>query len=78
MGSYNRVNSGDDLVRAKVMPKDSSTHLALIAYKRAEALRDTILAGVNDSMLGTWLPLVEQTYKDLGTEEVENPSWIQE
>lgn len=56
---YLSVETGQDLVRLGIKPKSSSRQMALIAYDRLTALRDHILAGIADEMLGRWEPLVE-------------------
>ncbi len=51
---YLKAKNGQHLVDLGICPKDSSRHLALITRKRLEAIRDRILAGLNDEMLGRW------------------------
>lgn len=53
---YLNVETGEDLIRLGVIPKDSSSHMALITYKRLVALRDSTLESITDEMLGAWIP----------------------
>lgn len=58
---YLDVKTGQDLIDKGVVPKDFPSHLALITYLRLKKIRDTILAGINDDMLGKWLPINDTT-----------------
>ncbi len=60
--TYENVKTGQDLIDLGVIPKDSSSHLALIAYKRLQVLHNRILASINDEMLGCWKPVIKATY----------------
>ena len=58
---YLNVKTGQDLLDLGIIPKDSSSHLALITKLRLEALRDNVLTGIDEQTLGSWLPaIVEQ------------------
>ena len=56
---YLNVKTGQDLVNLGVIPKTSAEYLMLITYKRLNALRDKILSGINEEVLGSWIPAVE-------------------
>ncbi len=71
---YLKVRTGQDLIDLGVIPKTSSEHLALIAKKRLEALREHILATINPEALGVWIPLVET--EDTEANELSNPQQI--
>lgn len=68
LDGYLKVKNGQDLIDAGVCPKDISTHVALIAMKRLKAIRDTILAGIDDDMLGRWVPLAKAGYQKVPKE----------
>ena len=51
---YLKVKTGKDLVNLGVVPKTSSTHLALITRRRLESILKTIVPQINDEMLGKW------------------------
>jgi hypothetical protein len=57
---YLDVETGQDLIELGIKPKSSSRQMALVAYSRLTALRDHILAQVEDDSLGNWRPLVER------------------
>lgn len=71
---YLKVKTGQDLIDLGVVPKTSSEHLALIAKKRLEALREHILATINPEALGVWIPLVEPVVTEAN--ELSNPQQI--
>jgi Mg-chelatase subunit ChlI len=74
---YLKIKNGQDLIKQGIVPKDSSTHMALITYRRLEALRDHILSNINDDMLGKWNPLVDPTLEMVGT-EISDPDRIRQ
>ncbi len=57
LDKYDGIKTGDDLKRIKIIPKSSSAHLALISYKRLEAIKTKLLGMITDEMLGSWNPL---------------------
>ncbi|MEK6963367.1 MAG: ATP-binding protein [Nanoarchaeota archaeon] len=60
---YIDVRTGQDLIDKGVVPKDSSSHLALIVHKRLKALRDHTLASLTNEILGRWQPLIQPETK---------------
>jgi len=56
---FKEVKTGQDLIDLNVIPKDSSSHMALITYKRMQTIREHLLSSVNEDILGKWLPAVE-------------------
>lgn len=72
---YLKVKTGQDLIDLGVVPKTSSAHLTLIAYKRLVALRDHTLAGINEDVLGKWMPLLHPVMKNVEP-EITNPADI--
>ncbi len=71
-----QVKTGQDLLDLGVVPKTSDSHLALIISLRLQALRDKILAGVDDEMLGCWIPAVSEMKVHVG-EVVSDPALIE-
>jgi len=55
------VKTGADLIKLGVIPKDSSSHLALITKERLAALRNKINSKLNNDTLGLWMPAVVKT-----------------
>ncbi|MBI3334156.1 hypothetical protein HYZ97_01605 [Candidatus Pacearchaeota archaeon] len=70
-----RVKTGQDLLDLRVIPKDSSTHLALIARERLQRLREKIDSQITDDDLGAWVPAVKKIGKEY-TGEVSDPEII--
>lgn len=70
-----KVKTGQDLIDLKVVPKDSSAHLALITRERLVALRDKIEPQVTPDMTGSWLPAVKKIGKEYRG-EVSDPDII--
>jgi len=77
---YLDVKTGQDLIDKGVVPKDSSSHVSLIALKRLEIIRDKILKNLNDEMLGAWFPatapITEDRSGELPDEEITDPETI--
>ncbi len=53
---YKDVRTAQDLIDMHYRPKKSSELLEVIANLRLEAVRDSILAQVDESMFGAWIP----------------------
>jgi hypothetical protein len=70
------IRNGQDLIDAKVIPKTSSSHLALLCALRLAALREKMNSSITDESLGTWMPAFSSEYANVG-EEVSNPALIQ-
>ena len=73
---YLKVENLQDLIDLGVKPKDSSTHLALISFKRLVALRDRVISELNEDMVGAWLPAVEPNVREIPTGEITNSEEI--
>jgi hypothetical protein len=73
---YLKVENLQDLIDLGVKPKDSSTHLALISFKRLVALRDRVISELNEDMVGTWIPTVEPNIREIPSGEITNPDEI--
>ncbi|MBI5066207.1 hypothetical protein HZA97_08280 [Candidatus Woesearchaeota archaeon] len=73
---YEKVKTGQDLIDLGVIPKTSSSHMALITKKRLESLRDRVLAQVNEEILGAWLPLFKSYDFDMAGDEIVDPEVI--
>ena len=71
-----KIKTAKDLIKLGVIPKTSNQHIGIIAIKTLEALRDKISAGLDDNVLGIWLPLVEEKEKDIGKTEINDPDDI--
>ncbi len=54
------LTTAQDLIEAKLIPKDSQTHLAMILTRRLTKLRAALLSGLSPQMLGEWRPIFEQ------------------
>jgi hypothetical protein len=65
-----------DLIDLGVKPKDSSTHLALISFKRLVALRDKVLSELDENMVGTWIPAIKPEIKEIPNGEITDPKEI--
>ncbi len=57
---YLKVQTGQNMIDLGIVPKNSSDHIALIALKRLETLRDRSLETITDEMLGYWQPAIVQ------------------
>src|SRR3989344_9694412 len=75
LDDYLKVRTGKDLIDLGVVPKTSSDHVALIVYKRMVALRDRVLASLNDEILGKWKPMLKPNLVDVGP-EISDPESI--
>ncbi len=73
---YVKVKTGEDLVKLGVVPKDSSKHLALITLLRLKSLHDELETSIDETILGSWIPLVE--YNRLTTTQANNVDYIME
>ncbi|MBI2672905.1 hypothetical protein HYX19_01475 [Candidatus Woesearchaeota archaeon] len=69
LDKYLDIKTGEDLKREGIIPKSSSAHLALISYKRLEAIKTKLLGIITDEMLGSWNPL-------LITKKITEPKYI--
>src|SRR3989344_55442 len=75
LDDYLKVRTGKDLIDLGVVPKTSSDHVALIVYKRMVALRDRVLASLNDEILGKWKLMLQPNFVDVGP-EISQPELI--
>ncbi len=57
------LTTAQDLIDAKLIPKDSQTHLAMILTRRLTKLRAALLSSLTPQMLGEWRPLFEKDHK---------------
>ena len=70
LDKYKSVKTGQDLINLQVIPKTSAASLAWMAFKRLESLHALKKSQVTPEMLGTWQPLFEGSYTEVGAETV--------
>jgi hypothetical protein len=70
---YLKVKTAQDLMDLGVIPKDSANSLALITHERLVALRDKISAGLDEKVLGKWVPLINEKLVNVGKTEITDP-----
>lgn len=66
---FREIHTGQDMIDAKIIPKDFPTHNALVTRKRIQALKHKYDTELEVESLGSWVPLYEINYKEPGSIE---------
>jgi hypothetical protein len=55
-----RIKTGQDLIDEGVIPKTAAQHLGIITYERLKAVKRAVEAGLDETLLGSWIPLLRE------------------